>query len=278
MKQRIISSAAGLMILAVVFALFDTIVLNIAVAIIIVMALYELIEAAGQKRNPTSLVALILGFVIPFFSTRLLNNILASVCFVFSLALFCMLLKYHQTVRVEQLGFVFFFTMLIGFAITCFVYMRDIFGVVIGFYGMLVSLGGAWLSDTGAYFFGIAFGRHKLAPEISPKKTVEGVFGGIVVALISQLIIAFAYAQVCRYYGTPIEIHYLRLVLVSPLISLISVIGDLSASVMKRQFGIKDFGNIMPGHGGVLDRFDSVLLVVPFVYNLFLYAPLIVVK
>ena len=156
--------------------------------------------------------------------------------------------------------------------------MRDIFGVVIGFYGMLVSLGGAWLSDTGAYFFGIAFGRHKLAPEISPKKTVEGVFGGIVVALISQIIISFAYAQVCRYYGTPVEIHYLRLILVSPLISLISVIGDLSASVMKRQFGIKDFGNIMPGHGGVLDRFDSVLLVVPFVYNLFLYAPLIVVK
>lgn len=278
MKQRIISSAAGLLILAVVFALFDTIVLNIAVAIVIVMALYELIEAAGQKSTPTSLIALVLGVAIPFFSTRLLNNILASICFFFSLVLFCMLLRYHSTIRVEQLGFVFFFTMLIAFATTCFVYMRDVFGTVIGFYGMLVSLCGAWLSDTGAYFFGIAFGRHKLAPDISPKKTVEGVFGGIVVALISQLIIAFAYAQTCRYYGTPVEIHYLRLALVSPLISLISVIGDLSASVMKRQFGIKDFGNIMPGHGGVLDRFDSVLLVVPFVYNLFLYVPLIVVK
>ncbi len=278
MKQRIISSVAGLMILAVVFALFDTIVLNIAVAVVIVMALYELVEAAGQKGRPTSVVALVFGFAIPFFSTRLLSNILASICFFFSLLLFCMLLKYHDTLRVEQLGLVFFFTMLIAFATTCFVYMRDVFGTVIGFYGMLVSLCGAWLSDTGAYFFGIAFGRHKLAPTISPKKTVEGLVGGVAVALLSQIVISFAYAQVCRYYGTPVEIHYLRLVFVSPFISLISVVGDLSASVMKRQFGIKDFGNIMPGHGGVLDRFDSVLLVAPFVYNLFLYVPLIVVK
>ncbi len=278
MKQRIISSVAGLMILAVVFALFDTIVLNIAVAVVIVMALYELVEAAGQKGRPTSVVALVFGFAIPFFSTRLLSNILASICFFFSLLLFCMLLKYHDTVRVEQLGLVFFFTMLIAFATTCFVYMRDVFGTVIGFYGMLVSLCGAWLSDTGAYFLGIAFGRHKLAPTISPKKTVEGLVGGVAVALLSQIVISFAYAQVCRYYGTPVEIHYLRLVFVSPFISLISVVGDLSASVMKRQFGIKDFGNIMPGHGGVLDRFDSVLLVAPFVYNLFLYVPLIVVK
>lgn len=278
MKQRIISSAAGLVILAVVFALFDTIVLNIAVAIVIVMALYELTEAAGQKGRPVSLLALALGITVPFFSTRLLNNILALVCFLFSLVLFCMLIKNHNTVRVEQLGFLFFFTLLIAFATTSFVYMRDVFGSTIGFYGMLVTLCGAWLSDTGAYFFGIALGRHKLAPDISPKKTVEGLIGGVVVALVSQLVISFVFAQICRYYGVLVEISYLRLALVSPLISLISVVGDLSASVMKRQFGIKDFGNIMPGHGGVLDRFDSVLLVAPFVYNLFIYIPLIVVK
>ncbi|HWP51319.1 MAG TPA: CDP-archaeol synthase [Clostridia bacterium] len=278
MKQRVISAAAGLAILAVVFALFDTIVLNIAVAIVIAMALYELIEAAGQKRLPTSVVAMVFGLAIPFFSTRLLNNNLASICFFFSLVLFCLLLKYHDIIRVEQLGFVFFFTMLVAFATTCFVYMRDVFGTVIGFYGMLVSLCGAWMSDTGAYFFGIAFGRRKLAPNISPKKTVEGFLGGILVALISQIIVAFVYTQISRYYGSAVQINYLRLALFSPLVSLISVVGDLSASVMKRQFGIKDFGNIMPGHGGVLDRFDSVLFVVPFVYNLFLYFPLIVVK
>ena len=278
MKQRIISSAAGLAILAVVFALFETIVLNIAVAIVIAMAAYELLEAAGINNRPISTIALFFSLIIPFFGTRLLSNILASICFLFSLALFCLLLKNHDTVRVEQLAFVFFFPMLIAFATTCFVYMRDVFGATVGFYGVLVSLCGAWMSDTGAYFVGIAFGRHKLAPEISPKKTVEGLIGGIVVGLASQLLVAFVYAQICRYSGRPVQIDYLRLSLISPLISLISVVGDLSASVMKRQFGIKDFGNIMPGHGGVLDRFDSVLLVAPFVYNLFLYFSLIVLK
>ncbi|MFV0496972.1 MAG: phosphatidate cytidylyltransferase [Candidatus Fimivivens sp.] len=278
MKQRVISSIAGLIILAVVFVWFDTIILNIAAAIIIVIALYEMIAAAGKFKKPTSFFALLLGFAIPFFSTGLLDSIWALIYFLFSLVLVCILIRYHEAIRVEQLSFVLFFTVLISFAITCFVYMRDVLGVVIGFYGVLVSLCGAWMSDTGAYFFGLAYGRHKLSPNISPKKTIEGFFGGIAVALISQIIIAFAYVQFCRYHMTPVEINYLRLILVSPLISIVGVIGDLSASVIKRQFGIKDFSNIMPGHGGVLDRFDSVLLVAPFVYNLFLYFPLIIVK
>ena len=278
MKIRVISAVAGLVILAIVFSLFETVVLNIAVAVIIVMALYELIHAAGQERLPTSYVAMAFGFVIPFFSTRPLSGILASICFLFSLLLFCLLLKYHDILKAEQMGFIFFFTMLIAFGTACFLYMRDIFGTTIGFYGVVVSLCGAWMSDTGAYFFGITMGKHKLAPAISPKKTVEGLLGGIVVALVSQLTIALAYTYFCRYYGIKVEINFLRLTCVSPLISLLSVIGDLSASVMKRQFGIKDFGKIMPGHGGVLDRFDSVLLVAPFVYNLFIYFPLIVLK
>ena len=278
MKIRVISAVAGLVILAIVFSLFETVVLNIAVAVIIVMALYELIHAAGQERMPTSYVAMAFGFVIPFFSTRPLSGILASICFLFSLLLFCLLLKYHDILKAEQMGFIFFFTMLIAFGTACFVYMRDVFGTAIGFYGVVVSLCGAWMSDTGAYFFGITMGKHKLAPAISPKKTVEGLLGGIVVALVSQLAIALAYMYFCRYYGVKVEINFLRLTFVSPLISLLSVVGDLSASVMKRQFGIKDFGKIMPGHGGVLDRFDSVLLVAPFVYNLFIYFPLIVLK
>lgn len=278
MKQRIISSAAGLVILAIVFALFDTIVLNVAVSVIIVIALNEFITAAGQKKLPTSYVAMAFGLIIPFFSTRPVSSMLSTICFLFTFVLFCILLKFHKEINADQLGFIIFFTMLIAFGTTSFVYLRDVFGTVVGFYGVLVSLCGAWMSDTGAYFFGIAFGKHKLAPSISPKKTVEGMLGGILVALISQLVIAFVYSQVSKFYGTTVQVSYLRLILFSPLISIISVIGDLSASVMKRQFGIKDFGNIMPGHGGVLDRFDSVLLVAPFVYNLFLYFPLIYVK
>lgn len=278
MKQRIISSVAGLFILALVISLFDTVALNTAVAIIIVLSLYELFSAAGQLKLPITPVAIVFGAVIPFFSTSLLSKILPAVCFIFALLLFCLMIKHHKTVSAEEIGFVFFFTISIAMATSCFVYMRDILGRAVGLYAVVVTLCGAWMNDTGAYFTGVFLGKHKLAPEISPNKTVEGFFGGIIVSVISQLIAGFLYTQACAFYGVTVDINYLALAIVSPFIAVVSVVGDLSASVMKRQFGIKDFGNIMPGHGGVLDRFDSVYLCAVLVYNLFRFSPLITVK
>ena len=275
MKQRIISALFGLVILFAVFALFETIVLNAVVAAVIVLALHELFTAAGERHTSISYLAMGFGATIPFFKTWMLERVLPAVCFLFAFVLLCALLRHHRDVKAERMGFIFCFTILIAFSTTCFVYLRDFFGLRIGFYAVLVTLVGAWMSDTGAYFFGLAFGRHKLAPEISPKKTVEGALGGILVALASQGIVAFGYSFYCAKAGAAFSINLPLLLACSPLISVVSIVGDLSASVMKRQFGIKDFGHIMPGHGGVLDRFDSVLLVIPFVYNLFLYLPLV---
>ena len=274
MKQRIISALFGLVILFAVFSLFETIVLNAVVAAIIVLALHELFTAAGERHTSISYLAMGFGATIPFFKTWMLERALPAVCFLFAFVLLCALLRHHRDVKAERMGFIFCFTILIAFSTTCFVYLRDFFGLRIGFYAVLVTLVGAWMSDTGAYFFGLAFGRHKLAPEISPKITVEGALGGILAALVSQGLVAFGYSFYCAKVGAAFSINLPLLLACSPLISVVSIIGDLSASVMKRQFGIKDFGHIMPGHGGVLDRFDSVLLVIPFVYNLFLYLPL----
>lgn len=275
MKQRIISSLIGLIILFAVFALFETIVLNIAAAAIIVLALNELFTAAGERHTSISYLAMAFGATIPFFKTEMIERALPAVCFLFAFVLFCALLLHHRDVKAERMGFIFCFTILIAFSTNCFVYLRDVFGLTIGFYAVLVTLVGAWMSDTGAYFFGLAFGKHKLSPEISPKKTVEGAVGGMFVALLSQALVAFGYSYYCAGTGVAISVNLPLLLVCSPLISVVSIIGDLSASVMKRQFGIKDFGHIMPGHGGVLDRFDSVLLVIPFVYNLFLYLPMV---
>ena len=121
------------------------------------------------------------------------------------------------------------------------------------------SLCGAWIADTGAYFSGVALGKHKLCPEISPKKTIEGFIGGILTTgivyavafgvrfgfIVQNVLIAFILGIVCAVIGT---------------------LGDLSASMVKRQIGFKDYGNIMPGHGGLMDRFDSVLFVLPTFY------------
>lgn len=114
----------------------------------------------------------------------------------------------------------------------------------------------AWATDTFAYFSGYFFGSKKLFPEVSPKKTVEGSIGGIIGSIAVCLLFTYLFNR-------DFIFHSVFLGFVG---SIISQIGDLIASKVKRYVGIKDFGNIMPGHGGVLDRFDSILLTSPFVY------------
>lgn len=113
-----------------------------------------------------------------------------------------------------------------------------------------------WLSDTGAYFTGMCCGKHKLCPVISPKKTVEGFVGGIVVSVAASALTGYLYTLLC---GHAVTVCWWSLLLAAAVGAPLSVCGDLFASVIKRRFGVKDYGNIMPGHGGAMDRFDSVL-------------------
>jgi phosphatidate cytidylyltransferase len=115
----------------------------------------------------------------------------------------------------------------------------------------------SWVSDTAAFAVGSLIGKHKLIPEVSPKKTVEGAIGGVVFS-----------ALLCPLYGLGldliienIQVNYLYLFLFGLVLSVVSQFGDLMASLIKREYGVKDYGRIFPGHGGVLDRFDSVIAV-----------------
>ena len=127
------------------------------------------------------------------------------------------------------------------------------------------------LSDTGAYFIGCAFGKHKLCPAISPKKTVEGFFGGVVGSIVGMIL----YGLVLQFFFG-FTVNYLHAVLYGVLGSGFAVFGDLMFSVIKRQTGIKDYGKLLPGHGGILDRFDSVTVVAPLAEVLLLILPLAV--
>ena len=129
----------------------------------------------------------------------------------------------------------------------------------------------AFFSDTGAYFIGVLFGKHKMAPVISPKKSWEGFYGGIVVAVAGMILYGVAME---RFGGK--EVNYLLALVYGVLGALGGVFGDLSMSVIKRQVGIKDYGNLIPGHGGVLDRFDSVLITAPLTEALLLIIPMMV--
>lgn len=115
----------------------------------------------------------------------------------------------------------------------------------------------AWICDVFAYLVGSLFGKHKLIPEISPKKTVEGAIGGIVFAALSYMLYGFIVDMIVD----NIVVNYLFLGIFGSVLSVVSQVGDLIASLIKREYGVKDYGKLFPGHGGVMDRFDSVLAV-----------------
>ncbi len=112
-----------------------------------------------------------------------------------------------------------------------------------------------WSTDAGAYFIGMSLGKHKLAPNLSPKKTVEGAVGGLIAATVMSLV-----------WGTWIGLPWYHCLLLGPILGALGQIGDLCESSLKRDMGLKDFGTLLPGHGGILDRFDSLLFTAPIAF------------
>jgi CDP-diglyceride synthetase len=165
-----------------------------------------------------------------------------------------------KTYPVADAAFEIVMTLYISYGFSSLVLLRD---MQYGAYVFLIAFLVPWMSDAGAYFIGCNFGRHKLNTAVSPKKTVEGALGGIASGTISVLL-----------YGLIIELlfglapQYGWLAFAGFIISVVSQCGDLIASLIKRHYSVKDYGRIFPGHGGVLDRFDSVIAAAPFLYIL----------
>lgn len=130
-----------------------------------------------------------------------------------------------------------------------------------GIYYLLLVINFSSVCDTGAYFTGVCFGRHKLCEHVSPKKTIEGAVGGIAFSMIVTVILIFAFK---------VETNIFIMLGATVLMCVIGMLGDLFASVIKRSVGVKDYSNLIPGHGGILDRFDSMLFISPAVLSLML--------
>lgn len=137
-----------------------------------------------------------------------------------------------------------------------------------GQYLYLLIFIGAWMTDTGAYFVGVLFGKHKLIPAVSPKKTVEGAVGGVFGCVIGYAVYGLILDKCFS-----VSVNYIALLILAVVIAVVSQLGDLIASYIKREQGIKDFGFIFPGHGGVMDRFDSIIAVAPVIYGATLLLP-----
>lgn len=161
---------------------------------------------------------------------------------------------------VADAAFEIVMTLYISYGFSSLVLLRD---MPYGEYVYLIAFIIPWMSDAGAYFIGCNLGKHKLNPAVSPKKTIEGAIGGILVGTVSVLIYGFIVERIFA-----LRPQYGWLAFAGFVISVLSQCGDLVASLIKRHYNVKDYGYIFPGHGGVLDRFDSVIAAAPFLYIL----------
>jgi len=256
-----------LCILTVVLMFLNTLLLNAVVGLISILAVYELLSATNLLRfKGLTVLTVIQVLVLTFLRTHYLWRYIIPILFLIILGYFILLIKNFGTMKIEHLAMSFLFSTLIPLFFSCAIHIRDDHGVVKGGFYLLIAMGAAWLSDTGAYFVGTFFGKHKLAPKVSPKKTVEGSVGGLVSSTLLILLLGVGYTSLLANRGIAVQINYPLLAVLTPVYSVIGMLGDLSASTIKREYGVKDYSNIMPGHGGILDRFDSLMFTLPAVY------------
>ncbi len=272
MKTRIIAAAVLVpLLLAVLFAA-PKIVAVIVVSLLCALAAMELLYNTGMVKHFRLVVyTLIAAALVPVWCYFGMNQSWAL-----ALVLVLMILYFSESMlsgmklRFEKICVCFAGALLIPFLLSSLVRILSPNG---GRYVILIPFVIAFLGDSGAYFIGCRFGRHKLAPLVSPKKSVEGVFGGIAFAVVGMLI----YTLVMQL-AFDLNVNYGYALVYGIVGAVVGVFGDLCFSVIKRQTGIKDYGNLIPGHGGVLDRFDSMLLVCPLVELLLDVLPLVVAK
>ena len=272
MLTRIISGAVGVVMMAAVLYFHSTVVLPVAVAVMIAVMLFELLRAVKlEKCIPILCAVELCGMAMPFIYScfysgddRQADGAVTLIAFAAVLfaafIVFVTWLKKHKELRYEQVFFALASMVLVPQAMSTMVRIERM-DEENGLFLLIIGLCGAWIADTGAYFTGVALGKHKLCPEISPKKTIEGFVGGITftgIAFAAAFSVNFGFSA-----GRAAAAF-----LIGITCAVIGTVGDLSASMVKRQIGFKDYGKIMPGHGGLMDRFDSVLFVLPTFYIL----------
>lgn len=236
---------------------FFGITVVIAVALLAAIATYEMLDGTGCVKNKAAvIVAMVYSALVQFcYSGIFIDETVLTVMYVLAVVGFAVF--DHKSFGDRQITMALSMPVVISFAFYCLAMLiNSSDGAGLLYFVLLFNF--ACISDIFAYFVGSAIGKHKLAPEISPKKTIEGAVGGLLGSVIGTFVICLVFEAILK-----TDISILTLVLITPVMSIVGMLGDLFASAIKRNYGIKDYGNIMPGHGGILDRTDSILLVAP---------------
>ncbi|WP_026906152.1 phosphatidate cytidylyltransferase [Paucisalibacillus globulus] len=254
MKQRILTAVIAL-ILFIPIVVYGNSPFTVVVYLLATIGLYELLKMHNISwYSVPGLMAIIVLWLILFpaayenlpFS---MNTAQITLVFVLLLLAYTVLLKNKFTF--DDVGFVLLAVLYVGMGFFYFIATRHGEDGLAQVFFALVLI---WSTDTGAYFTGRTVGKNKLWPEISPNKTIEGAIGGIVVATIVGIVFHLIYQ---------FPFSLTTIIIVSILVSIFGQIGDLVESAFKRHYNVKDSGKILPGHGGILDRFDSAIFVFP---------------
>lgn len=277
MRTRIITSVVALCVLIPVLIFSVTWLFPIAITVCCFIGLGEIFKCVGLSKKLWITVPIYSSAAFVILTARLFHELFAygTETFIVRVAVPCMMLVTlylfavlvfsKGKISVEEVSVAGFMSLYIVSSFLAILFLRD---SAAGAYTYLLIFIGAWVTDSFAYFTGFLFGKHKLIPEISPKKTVEGSIGGILFCGGAFVLYGIA---ISHFVETADRMNLALLFFYGIIVSVVSQIGDLSLSAVKRHYGIKDFGKIFPGHGGILDRFDSILAVslVLFVLNEF---------
>ena len=270
MKTRIVTALVAIAGVLVLLCFRTSIAVPIVVMFLTALAAHEIFKTTNNKRRIVFYIATLVYLAaapftalsyIPFITLEYWTLIYG---FVFAVSL---LIRFEANDVPRQF-------LCAGMAAWVAYGIGSILRLMAGEHGVyLFFVGGlcAWMCDAGAYFAGTLLGRHKLCPTISPKKTVEGAVGGVLSCVISVIIMALIYKAIVP----QATVMYLPLIVFALVGSVIGMVGDLFASAIKRCYGIKDFGTLFPGHGGVLDRVDSAMFVFPLLMIFHSLIPLI---
>ncbi len=264
MLGRLIVAILGIPVLMWIM-LKGEISLILFVELIIGTALYEfykMLEEGKESINVSKKIGIVMGLTIPILQVTLQKSqALSSKTIILGIVVSLIVFMSYQVFlgkiknALENASYTLFGVLYIGVMFSHILLIKDLNA---GRLWLLTVFLLMWASDSAAYFVGINIGKHKLAPKISPKKSIEGAIGGLVAPILSMLLLKYV-----LYFPNIEIIHCFG---IGILVGVFGQIGDLSESLLKREFGIKDSSKILLGHGGVLDRFDSLLFVAPALY------------
>lgn len=268
MLTRIITAIVALLVFAPILYFSDTWPFVAFACVMGLFSSYEILKCCGlNKKWLISLPTMLVFTAIPFCTRYVFDDMLSFLKYacvallIYMFYIFAASVFSHGKAPIADCCTAFTMCIYACAGFCSMVFLRDLTGN--GAYMFPLIFMGAWVTDTGAYFSGVFLGKHKLIPDVSPKKTVEGAVGGII---ITTLVFVLYGLGISHFFDT--RANYIGLAVMGVVISVISMIGDLIASLVKRHYDIKDYGNLFPGHGGVMDRFDSIIATSLFIFVL----------